>query len=253
LLEVIFLCGFSDLAGFIDSIVGGGGLIQLPALFIFLPQIPIPVIFGTSKLAAIAGTSMAVLQYSKHVKINWEATLPSAIAAFVCSFLGARVVSLINPAMLRPAILMLLIAVVIYTFAKKDFGNLHAPKLAAVMQLWVGTAIGAIIGFYDGFFGPGTGSFLTFAFIGLFGFDFLNAAASARVVNFATNLSAMLYFAATGNILYQVALPMAVCNITGSLIGSRMAVTKGSQFVRGFFLIVVSALILKFAYDLLKP
>ncbi|WP_019502905.1 sulfite exporter TauE/SafE family protein [Pseudanabaena sp. PCC 6802] len=253
MLEVIFLCGFSGLAGFIDSIVGGGGLIQLPALFIFLPQIAVPTIFGTSKLAAIAGTSIAVVQYTRHVKISWRATLPSAIAAFIFSFLGARIVSLINPAMLRPAILVLLIAVAIYTFVKKDFGNLHAPKLEAAMQLWVGIAIGAIIGFYDGFFGPGTGSFLTFAFIGLFGFDFLNAAASARVVNFATNLSAMLYFAATGNILYQVALPMAVCNITGSLIGSRMALTKGSQFIRVLFLVVVSALILKFAYDLLKP
>jgi uncharacterized protein len=210
------------------------------------------VIFGTSKLAAIAGTSTAVIQYAKHLEINWTATLPTAIAAFIFSFLGARTVSLINPALLRPAILFLLIAVAIYTFIKKDFGSLHAPKLAAATQKWVGICVGVAIGFYDGFFGPGTGSFLTFAFIGIFGFDFLNAAISARVVNFATNLSAMLYFASTGNILYQVALPMAACNMMGSLLGTKLAVSKGSQFVRGLFLVVVSALIIKFAYDTLR-
>jgi uncharacterized membrane protein YfcA len=225
----------------------------LPALFIFLPQQSVAAIFGTNKLASIAGTSMAVVQYAQHVQINWRMTLPTAIAAFVFSFLGARLVISINPAILRPAILILLVAVAIYTFVKKDFGNLHAPKLDAIAKRWIGICIGGAIGCYDGFFGPGTGSFLTFAFIGIFGFDFLNASASARVVNFATNLSAMLYFAFTDNILYQYALPMAACNVIGSLLGTRMAVTKGSQFVRGLFLIVVSALIIKFAYDTLKP
>lgn len=153
--------------------------------------------------------------------------------------------------MLRPAILVLLIAVAVFTFVKKDFGSLHAPKLAATTQKLVGISIGVAIGFYDGFFGPGTGSFLTFAFIGIFGFDFLNAAASAKVVNFATNLSAMLYFAFTDNILYQYALPMAACNTIGSLLGTKLAINKGSQFVRGLFLVVVSALIIKFAYDTL--
>jgi uncharacterized protein len=233
-------------------VVGGGGLIQLPALFIFLPQVPLAAIFGTSKLAAIAGTSTASIQYAKHLQINWTATLPTAIAAFIFSFLGARVVSLINPAMLRPGILILLIAVAIFTFVKKDFGSLHAPKLAATTQKLVGTGIGMAIGFYDGFFGPGTGSFLMFAFIGIFGFDFLNAAASARVVNFTTNLSAMLYFAFTDNILYQFALPMAACNVIGSLLGTKLAVSKGSQFVRRLFLVIVSALIIKFAYDTLQ-
>jgi uncharacterized protein len=152
---------------------------------------------------------------------------------------------------MRPAILVLLIAVAIYTFVKKDFGSLHAPKLAGITQRLVGISIGMAIGFYDGFFGPGTGSFLTIAFIGIFGFDFLNAAASARIVNFATNLSAMLYFAFTGNILYQFALPMAACNMLGSFLGTKLAVSKGSQFVRGLFLVVVSALIIKFAYDTL--
>ncbi len=216
-----------------------------------MPHVPLAAIFGTNKLASIAGTSTAVIQYAKHIQINWIATLPTAITAFIFSFLGARVVSSINPELLRPAILILLITVAIYTFVKKDFGSLHAPKLAAIAQKWVGISVGSAIGFYDGFFGPGTGSFLTIAFIGIFGFDFLNAAIAARVVNFATNLSAMLYFAFTDNILYQYALPMAACNMIGAFLGAKLAVSKGSQFVRGLFLIVVSALIIKFAYDTL--
>ncbi|NJM28411.1 MAG: TSUP family transporter [Pseudanabaena sp. RU_4_16] len=251
-MEIIFLCFFSSFAGFIDAVVGGGGLIQLPALFIFVPHVPLAAIFGTNKLASIAGTSTAAIQYTKHIQINWTATLPTAIAAFIFSFLGARVVSSINPELLRPAISILLIAVAIYTFVKKDFGSLHAPKLAAIAQKWIGISVGSAIGFYDGFFGPGTGSFLTFAFIGIFGFDFLNAAIAARVVNFATNLSAMLYFAFTDNILYQYALPMAACNMIGAFLGAKLAVSKGSQFVRGLFLVVVSALIIKFAYDTLQ-
>ncbi len=248
-MEILFLCFFAFLAGFIDSIVGGGGLIQLPALLIFLPHLPIATLLGTGKVPSIAGTSVATWRYARNVQIPWTSVLPAAISAFVFSFLGARTVSLLDPALLRPLILVLLISVFIYTLVKKDLGAIHAPRLTPVAEKWYAIAIGTAIGFYDGFFGPGTGSFLIFAFVGLFGFDFLSASASAKTVNLATNLSALAYFAATGNIRYEIAIPMAVCSVLGSLVGSNLAISKGSTFVRLLFLVVVSGIIIKVAYD----
>lgn len=253
MIEIALLCTFAFLAGFIDSVAGGGGLIQLPALLIFLPHAPVAHLLGTNKLASIAGTSFAVVQYARHVGINWHATLPAAIAALVLSFMGARTAAVLNAEVMRVVVLILLVCIAIYTFVRKDFGSLHAPKLTPVIQVMVSIAAGMTIGFYDGFFGPGTGSFLIFVFVGIFGFNFLSASASAKLINFSTNLSAMLYFAFTDNILYNFAIPMAVFNILGSLAGTRLAILKGSRFVRILFLVVVAGMILKLAYDTIRP
>jgi uncharacterized membrane protein YfcA len=248
-IEIVYLCFFAFLAGFIDSMVGGGGLIQTPAMLILLPQQPIASLLGTGKLAGICGTTAALLRYRKSVQINWTNILPTAIMAFIFSFIGARAVSSIPTDMLRPVILMLLIAVAAYTFWRKDFGSLHAPRLTDTQEKLYGIIVGLAIGFYDGFFGPGTGSFLMFIFIGLFGFNFLAASAAAKIVNVATNLSALLYFMFTKQVLYHIGIPMAVCNILGSTLGARLAVQKGTGFIRIFFLVVVVAIICKFAYD----
>jgi uncharacterized membrane protein YfcA len=239
------------MAGLIDSIAGGGGLIQLPALFIILPHVPVATLLGTNKLASISGTSVATCQYARHISIDWKATLPATITALIASFLGARTVTLLNPGTMRPLILVMLVAIAIYTFIRKDFGSLHAPRLDRAKESLVSIATGALIGFYDGFFGPGTGSFLIFVFIGIFGFSFLSASASSKVVNLATNLSAVLYFAFTGNIIYTTAILMGLCNILGALIGTRLAILRGNRFVRIFFLIVVACLIAKLGYDVL--
>jgi len=253
--ETFYLCIFAFLAGFVDSVVGGGGLIQLPALFIFLPPplaASIPAVFGTNKLSSICGTGAAVVQYSRRVRINRRSILPAGVAACCFSFLGARTVSLIQPQALKPLVLFLLVAVAIYTYWRKDFGNLHVPQFTAHRERQFGILVGIAIGFYDGFFGPGTGSFLIFIFIGLFGFDFLSASASAKVINFATNLSAVIYFSATRQILYQYAVPMGLCNLLGSLAGSRLAILKGNAFVRVFFLAVVAVMILRFGWEMLS-
>jgi uncharacterized protein len=221
----------------------------LPALFIVLPNFPVAALLGTNKLSSICGTSVAAYQYARHVGVNWGATLPATLAAFVFSFLGARIASSLSPSVMRPAVLVLLVAVLVYTFVQRDFGALHAPRLGRLSQLLVGTITGIVIGFYDGFFGPGTGSFLIFVFIGIFGFSFLAASASAKVINFTTNLAAVVYFIGTSNVLYWAALPMAACNIIGSIIGTRLAVLKGNRFVRVIFLLVVSAMIVRLAYD----
>lgn len=252
-LEILaYLCFFAFLAGFIDSVVGGGGLVQLPALLIFLPSLAIPAIIGTHKLASFSGTFVATIQYARKVKLNWKFLIPIIISAGIFSVLGARLVSSLDKSVLKPLILVLLILVLIYTYLKKDLGNIHNPKQTGNRQLLLGLLIGGGLGFYDGFFGPGTGSFLIFAFVIIFGLDFLNASANAKIINCATNIPAIVYFLYTGDVIFKVALPLAVFNIMGSVAGSRLALTKGSSFVRMFFLIVVTGIILRFAYDILK-
>jgi uncharacterized protein len=246
---LLLLCFFAFLAGFIDSIVGGGGLILLPALLILRPDLDLATILGTNKGAAVWGTLTATLQYSRTVGISWRVMLPAAFAGFVFSGLGAFAVTKIHNDFLRPFIIVLLIGVAVYTFFKKDFGSLHAPRVSENKQRLVGIVAGSVIGFYDGFFGPGTGSFLIFIFIGLIGFGFLAASASAKVINFASNVSAVLLFAFTGHIAYSLALPMALCVTAGSFIGSRVAVLRGSSFVRVLFLVVVTGVIVRLSYD----
>jgi len=254
-MELLALCLLSAIAGFIDSVVGGGGLIQLPGLFLILPANlsgSVATVFGTNKMSSICGTTTAAVQYSRKVQIPWKTVLPAALVAFLFSFLGARIVSILKPAVLRPLVFVLLVITALITYARKDFGSIHAPRLTHGTQVLAAMAAGAVIGFYDGFFGPGTGTFLIFIFIGIFGFDFLTASASAKVVNAATNLAAVSYFASTDQIWYRYAVPMGISNIAGALIGSRLAVLKGNRFVRLFFLMIVGALILRLGYDLIR-
>ncbi|MCE1253500.1 MAG: TSUP family transporter [Anaerolineae bacterium] len=246
-LIILFVIAF--MAGFVDSIVGGGGLIQLPALLIFLPHYPVATVFGTNKLVSITGTGTATLQYSRHVKIPWKSALITAASAFIFSMLGARTVSLINPQILRPLIIILLVVMAAYIFFQKDLGSINSISLNPHQQIIFSLLAGALIGFYDGFFGPGTGSFLIFAFIAFLGYNFIVASASAKIVNFATNLAALIFFAFNGNILFHIALPMAVFNILGALAGTRMAILKGNRFVRILFLIVVAGVIIKLILD----
>jgi len=236
-----------------DAVVGAGGLVQIPALLLLLPQPAMADVLGTHKFVSTVGTSLAVYHYARQVPIQWPATLPSVVPALVGAFLGARTVSLLPTERLRPVIVGLLITVTVFTFLKKDFGAFAVPKLSATHQRWWGMGLGVVLGFYDGCFGLGAGSLLLFAFIGLFGVDFLVAAVSARVVNLATNASALLAFASTQHILYLIAVPLSVCNVLGALTGAKLATTKGAPFVRGLFLIVVTTLIIKLAYDLWYP
>jgi uncharacterized protein len=249
--ELPALLAFAFLAGFIDAVAGGGGLVQVPALFILMPGVPAATLLGTNKFASIWGTLFATWQYSRQVPMEWRATLPTCAAALAFGYVGAQTVAHVPADFLRPLVLVLLVAVLAYTLWKKDLGALHAPRLSHPQTFWAGLATGTAIGFYDGFFGPGTGSFLIIAFVGLFGFSFLAASASAKAVNVITNGAALGYFATHGHVLYAVAAPMALCNILGSIIGTRLALKLGSGFVRVVFLVVVSALLLRYAYDVI--
>ena len=246
----LFLVSLASLlAGGIDSIVGGGGLILVPALFAVYPSSPPATLFGTNKSASVWGTTIATVQYSRRVQMRWAVLLPAACAALTGSFVGAWVVTLIDPDFLRRALPFILLAVLAYTLARKDLGRTHAPRHSRQRETALACAIGLIIGWYDGFFGPGTGSFFIFLFVRLLGYDFLNASASAKLLNVATNVSALALFAAKGHIWWQIGLTMAVANVAGSLIGTRLALKHGAGFVRGVFIVVVSALILKTGYD----
>jgi uncharacterized membrane protein YfcA len=239
----------SLLAGFIDAIVGGGGLILMPALFATFPNAAPATLFGTNKGASVWGTAMATWQYSRKVNLPWAALAPAAVAALVASLAGAWLVTQVSPHYLRKALPVLLLLLLFYTLAKKDLGRSHAPRFSGRAETWVLCSIGAVIGFYDGFFGPGTGSFFVFLLVRVAGYDFLNASASAKLLNTASNLAALLLFALTGHVWWHFVLPMAAANIAGSLAGTHLALKHGAGFVRIGFLVVVSALILKTGWD----
>ena len=248
-MEWIVVSLASLLAGFVDAIVGGGGLILLPALFATFASAPPATLLGTNKSASFWGTAMATWQYSRRVQVPWRAMLPAALAGFAGSFMGAWAVTLASPDFLRKLLPLVMCAVLVYTLAKKDLGMHHAPRFAGRQQMLLACAIGFVIGLYDGFFGPGTGSFFIFAFVRLLGFDFLNASVSAKLLNLATNLAALVLFALKGHIWWHFMLPLALANVAGSLLGTYLALRHGTGFVRGIFIVVVSALIVKTGYD----
>jgi uncharacterized membrane protein YfcA len=248
-MELLIVSLASLLAGVIDSIVGGGGLILLPALFATFPGAAPATLFGTNKSASIWGTAFATVQYSRKVVMPWRSVLPAAGAGLVGSVIGAWMVTQVDPALFRQAMPVMLGVLLVYTLAKKDMGRQHTPRFAGPKEAWVASGIGLAIGFYDGFFGPGTGSFLVFAYVRLLGYDFLNASASAKLINVATNFSALMLFAYQGHVWWHLALAMAVSNIIGSLIGTRLALKHGAGFVRQIFIFVVLALICKTAWN----
>ena len=248
--ELLPLCAFALLAGLLDSIVGGGGLIQVPALFILMPGTAAATLLGTNKCVSVAGTFGATAQYLRRVRTPWRLALSSGITALPFSFIGARTITGVDPQLLRPLILFLLVAVLLYTLFKPNLGSLHAPRMSGRAEIGAGLLTGALIGFYDGFFGPGTGSFLIFTYVGWFGYDFLASSAAAKIVNLLTNIAAIAWFSWSGHVVGSLVLPMALCNLAGGIVGSRLAIARGSGFVRKLFIVVVGLLILRYGYEL---
>jgi uncharacterized membrane protein YfcA len=248
-MDLLLVSFASLLAGFVDSIVGGGGLILVPAMFAVFPHTHPATLFGINKGAAVLGTAAATVQYARRVDMPWRSLLPAAAAAFIGAMAGAWTVTVISPDFLRRALPFVLGAVLAYTLMRKDLGHAHDPAFAGRRLTAAASLMGAVIGFYDGFFGPGTGSFFVFLFVRWLGFDFLHASASAKLLNTASNLAALLLFALKGHVWWHYALVMALANVVGSLAGTRLALKHGSGFVRWVFIVVVGALILKTTYD----
>ncbi len=247
--EIMIACTAAFAAGFIDAVVGGGGLVQTPALLVTFPNLPVASILGTVKIPSFCGTAVSAWQYQKRIDIDWKLIGWVALTAFCAAMFGSYMVSLLDNRVLKPIILAVLVVVALYTYAKKNLGHQH-DALPYKEALWKGLIAGLLIGFYDGFIGPGTGSFLVLVFITIIGYDFMHASAHAKVVNLATNFASILYFSATGHILYQLAIPMAACNMAGGYAGTHLALAKGNKFIRAFFLVVVAGTILRFAWDI---
>ena len=248
-MELLMLSLASLLAGFVDAMVGGGGLILVPALFAVFPGAHPVTMLGVNKGASVWGTAVATAQYARRVDMRWGALLPAAATGFAGSLAGAWLVTVISPGYLRKALPFVLLAVLAYMLAKKELGRHHTPRFSGHAETAVACCIGLLLGFYDGFFGPGTGSFFVFLFVRWLGYDFLNASASAKLLNTATNLAALGLFAWKGHVWWHFALTMAVANVAGSLLGTRLALRHGASFVRVVFMLVVSALIVKTGFD----
>jgi uncharacterized membrane protein YfcA len=248
-MEWFVVIAASGLAGFVDAIVGGGGLIMVPALFATFPGAHPATLFGVNKSASVWGTAAATWQYTRRVQLPWRALLPASGLAFAGSMLGAWAVTQVSPHLFRLALPGVLLLLLLYTLAKKDLGRLHAPRFSQVAEVWAMGLLAGMVGLYDGFFGPGTGSFLVFFLVRWMGYDFLHASASAKWLNATTNLAAVSLFAWTGHVWWHYALAMAVANVAGSLLGTRLALKRGAGFVRTMFLWVVLALTLKTAWD----
>ena len=251
-MSIFLACLAAFAAGFVDSIVGGGGLIQAPALFILFPSYSVPQIIGTNRFASFMGTAVAGYQYSKKVKIPLKTVLYAGIGAGIMSYLGALMSSLMSERILKPTILVLMTLIAIYTYLKKDLGNEEKHRFDLRKIPLYGLMIGVTTGFYNGFVGPGTGSLLVFGFVSIIGYNFLTASAISKVVNVVADICSLIFFVSKGFVVFEVALPMMIFNMAGSYTGSRMALLRGNGFIRILFLVVVFGLILRFGYDIWK-
>jgi uncharacterized membrane protein YfcA len=241
----LFLLAASFFAGFIDSIAGGGGLIQLPALLIGLPKSDTAEILGTNKLSSIFGTSTAAALYRKQIKPDPKVLLAMGLPALLGSAGGAMLASKIPTSSMRPMVLVLLIVVAVYTWFKPDLGKFENLRHLPRRRVQIAALAGVIIGFYDGIFGPGTGSFLMLILVASLGYAFITASAIAKVVNVATNVGAIMVFGINSAVIWQIGIIMGVANISGAIIGARLAIKGGSTLVRKVFLLVTVALIVK--------
>lgn len=242
---LLMLGFFAFCGGLIDAAVGGGGLVQIPALLHALPQHSITTVLGTNKLAVWAGTVSSIFRYVNKIQWVWKLLIPTMLSAFIFAFAGAMTAAQIPKQLMTYLVLFLLIVMAIYTFLKKDLGTHSRYMKYGTREIVLGILFGGLIGFYDGVFGPGSGSFLLFLFVKGFGFDFLNASASAKIVNIGTFSSALLFFIPTGHVLWEIGLMIAICNVMGAFVGVCLALRYGSRFIRIFFLFLLVFLIIR--------
>jgi len=221
----------------------------VPALFATYPNVAPATLLGTNKSASVWGTLFAAWRYQKQIPLQWSALRVGAVCALLGACAGAYTLTLVSPQLLRQAMPLLLLAVLVYTLKNKQLGQLHQPRFEGRAQRGAMGVCGAVMGFYDGFFGPGTGSLLVFVLVRVLGFDFLQASAHSKVMNLCSNLAAVILLASQGHVWWQVGIPLALANVAGSLLGTRMAMRHGSGFVRYVFIVVVTALALKTAKD----
>jgi uncharacterized membrane protein YfcA len=243
------LAGLS--AGFVDAVVGGGGLIQLPALLLGLPSAAPVNVLATNKISSVCGTTVSSTTYYRRVRPDPRIFGPLMVCAFVGSLIGAVIASHISAASFDPIVLVVLIVVGGYVLFRPSLGETTALRYAGHRHVAAAMATGLVIGIYDGALGPGTGSFFVITLVALLGYSFLEASAKARLANWATNVAALCIFIPQGAVLWRVGLVMGACNLLGGYVGARTAVSRGTRFVRIFFIIVVSGFIIRIGGDVL--
>ena len=248
---ILFLVLAALAAGFVDAVVGGGGLIQLPALLLGLPGASVVQVAATNKLASFCGTSISAATYVRRIRPDPRTFLPLMLAAGLGSACGALVASMLPRSAFDPIILVVLVLVGGYVWFKPSVGELTNLRFQGGKHITAVVLTGVTIGFYDGAIGPGTGSFLVFALVGLLGYNFLEASAKAKLANWATNLAALAVFVPQGAVIWDLGLVMAAANVAGGYLGARLAVARGARFVRVFFLVVVSGFVIRLGGGLL--
>jgi len=247
---LMFVCPFIFIAGFIDSAAGGGGLISLPAYL--AAGLPPHAATATNKCSSAFGTIFSTANFIKSGKINFRAALPAAAAALLGSHIGARLNMLADETVLRYIMIASVICIAVFITVKKDFGSKDTSGTYSKTKMTVlSVIIGFVIGAYDGFFGPGTGTFLILAFSAFAGFDLLTSSGNAKLVNLASNVSAFVTFALAGSIIYKIGIPAAFFGIAGNIAGSSIALKKGNKFIRPMFILVLAILLIKLIYDAL--
>jgi uncharacterized membrane protein YfcA len=250
--ELITLCLSAILAGFVDATVGGGGLVQIPALFAILPEQTPAALLGTNKFAAIFGTLNASYTYLRRVRLPVRFMALVCILSAVAAVLGAESARFVSPGLFRLLLPIVLAAILVYTIKQKALGTSNRTDLITADTIWKGCLIGCLVGWYDGFLGAGTGTFLIFLFIKFLRFDFLHASAAAKLVNVSTNLGALIMFMVANDVLWRFAIPMAIANAIGGIVGARFAILKGNTFIRRLFILVVACLLLKTGFDAVR-
>lgn len=251
-MEIYWLGLFGFLAGFIDSIAGGGGLVQIPAFFVLFPHLSVQNIIGTNRLASTVGTIVAAWNYASKMPLSWKVILPGAIGAATCSYIGVNLQGMLPNHLLKPVIFFLILGVAVFSYMNKTLGQEQGVKFSTRQLPWVILGIGMATGFYNGLIGPGTGTLLMFALVRIVGYHFLNASASAKVLNVVADVSTLFFFIKNDLILFDLVLPLMVCNVAGSWVGSRMAMLRGNTFVRKVFLVVMAGVISRFGWDIAK-
>ncbi len=251
--ELLLLLLTGLLAGLMDAAIGGGGLLQIPALFGLLPAgTPAATVLGTNKLAASWGTATATLQFARRIVLPWRMLLPAAALAFAAAYLGARLAAHLPLHYMKPAMLLLMLLMFWHIFWRKELGLAVRQQALTRREYGWGLLFGALIGFYDGLFGPGTGSLLAFVWVRFLAYDFITATAAAKVVNLTTNIAALSFFIPSGHILWAWALPLAAANLCGGLIGARLALWGGSRYLRYAFMLLLCVLMTRFGWDIYR-
>ncbi len=249
---MVFVCLAAVFAGFIDAVVGGGGLVQVPVLLILFPELSHVQVIASNRFASIAGTTVAAFQYIRSVGVDMAVVIATGTCAAVTSFAGTFVMALIRPEVFKPLLLVIITLLAIYTFFKKELGIHHEPRYEGRRQLMLCAAIGLVTGFYNGFIGPGTGTLLVFGLVAIAGMSFLKGSAAAKVINAIADAASLVGFLFNHAVVFKIALPMMVSNMLGSYIGSKMALLRGNAFIRYIFLFVIALLMLRLGWDVFK-